>query len=87
MAVASLVLGILSVIVCCFTFLCIPLSVVGLVLGIVAKKRGSSGMATAGIVLNAVGLALSVILIILYIVDISWSYQLEDPYVMSHLLF
>lgn len=60
LAVASLVLGIIGLL------CCTPCSLVGLILAIVAKSKGSkSGMATAGIVLGAIGIAFSVILLIL----------------------
>ena len=59
-AVASLVLGIVSV-VCIFfgygALLGIALGIVGLILGINAKKEAPSGMATAGIVLSIVAIA------------------------------
>ena len=54
MAVASLVLGIVSA-VCIFfgyfAFIGIITGIVGLVLGVMAKKKQPCGMATAGIVL------------------------------------
>lgn len=59
LAIASLVLGILGLV---FFFIQslvgIILAIIGLVLGIVAKKRQPSGMATAGIVLSIIALAL-----------------------------
>lgn len=59
-AIASLVLGILSC-VCVFfgygALLGIVLGIVGLVLGINAKKETASGMATAGIVLCIIAVA------------------------------
>ena len=59
MAVASLVLGIVSA-VCIFfgyfAFIGIITGIVGLVLGVMAKKKQPCGMATAGIVLSAVAL-------------------------------
>lgn len=64
MAVASLVLGIVSA-VCIFfgylAFIGIITGIVGLVLGVLAKKKQPCGMATAGIVLSAVALGLCVI--------------------------
>lgn len=60
-AIASLVLGIISC-VCVFfgqgALLGIVLGIVGLVLGISARKESPSGMATAGIVLSAVAIAI-----------------------------
>lgn len=63
-AIASLVLGIVSC-VCVFfgygALLGIVLGVVGLVLGINAKKENPCGMATAGIVLSVIAVALCAI--------------------------
>ena len=65
-AIASLVLGIVSIV---FTF--IGLSWLGLILGIVgiilavnAKKKNPSGMATAGLVLSIIGTVLCALMFI-----------------------
>ena len=64
-AIASLVLGILAL-VCIFfgygALLGIVLGIIGLVLGISAKKEGPSGMATAGIVLSIISIAVCAII-------------------------
>jgi len=63
-AVASMVLGIISVIFIftgSFSLIGIVLAIIGLILGISAKKESPSGMATAGIVLSIIGLALCAI--------------------------
>ena len=59
-ATASLVLGICGLIIWCLT---LPLTIVGLILGIASKER--SGKRTAGIVINSIGLALSIIALII----------------------
>ena len=61
MAIASLVLGIVSFF-CCG----LPCSVVGLILGIISKKRKpeNNGKATAGIVLSIIALVLWAIVVI-----------------------
>lgn len=63
-AIASLVLGILAA-VCVFfgygALLGIVLGIIGLVLGISAKKEAPSGMATAGIVLSIISIAICAI--------------------------
>ena len=57
-AVASLVLGICSFVIFCLMW---PLSLIGLILGIASKK---SGMKVAGIIINALALALSTLVLI-----------------------
>lgn len=59
-ATASLVLGICSFVVFCLMF---PLSIIGLILGLVSKEK--SGKRTAGIILNSIALGLSVVISIL----------------------
>lgn len=63
MAVASLVLGIVSLVFILLpigsALLAFPLSIVGLVLAVIARKKQPSGMATAGLVLNIIALVLS----------------------------
>ncbi|HBB27840.1 MAG TPA: hypothetical protein DC000_01065 [Clostridiales bacterium] len=60
-AIASLVLGIVSL-VCVFfgygAILGIILGIIGIVLGISSKKEQPSGMATAGLVLSIISVAL-----------------------------
>lgn len=60
-ATASLVLGICSIVVFCLSF---PLSLIGLILGLVSKER--SGKRTAGVVINAIVLGLTIIIAILF---------------------
>ena len=62
-ATASLVLGICSIVIGC---LALPLSIIGLILGIVSKEK--SGKRTAGIVINSIMLGLSVIATIIFII-------------------
>ncbi|EYT66710.1 MULTISPECIES: DUF4190 domain-containing protein [Curtobacterium] len=66
-AVGSLVLGIVGV-VFSFLFVWVGLiaSIIGLVLGFVARRRnaGTRGMVLAGIILSVIGLVLSIIFII-----------------------
>lgn len=66
LAIASMVLGIVSCVFCWVWYIVIPAGVVGLILGIVFKKKGGqSGMATAGVICSIVGLALVVLLYVL----------------------
>lgn len=67
LAIASMVLGILSIILCCIFggVLALP----GLILGIISlvSKRDGSGMAIAGIITSIFGLLLGVFMVIIFI--------------------
>lgn len=67
MAIASMVLGIVSIVMlCCSYWISVPCAVVGLILGIIHnKKNGKNGMAIAGIVCSIVSLVLLVLLLII----------------------
>ena len=68
MGVASLVLGIISVVMAVlfsgFGWLAAILGVIGIVLGSSARKKGEKGVATAGFVLSIIGLVLGLLMYI-----------------------
>jgi len=72
-AIASMVLGIVSLALFCFWYLAIPCAIVGLVLGVLSmkKKENGHGMAVAGVVMSIVAVAIAVILVILVAVGVS----------------
>lgn len=64
LAIASLVLGILSLLFIFFGYgalLGILFGIAGIITGIMSRKESSSGMATAGIVMSIIGLAFCVV--------------------------
>ena len=63
--VLSLVLGIASIVFCWTFILGVIPSVIGLVLGIISSHKKSSGMATGGIIVSAIGLFLFAVLVVL----------------------
>lgn len=66
MCVASMVLGILSIVFCVVPFLSVPFGIVGLILGVISRhKDNSSAIAIAGIVTSIVGVALCVVIFML----------------------
>ncbi len=66
MAIASLVLGVLSIILSvCLPFISIACSLIGLPLGILDGSK--SGVKVAGIITNIIGFLVALIVIILYI--------------------
>lgn len=58
LSIASMVLGIISVVLCCVWWISIPCSILAIIFGIVGKKRGGKGMAIAGLVLGIIAIAL-----------------------------
>ena len=69
LAITSMVLGIVGLVFCWVWWLGLPASIVGLILGIVALKKGQPrGMALAGIITAGVALALAVIVTIIILI-------------------
>lgn len=64
LAIASMVCGIISIVICCVWYLAAPLSIAAIVMGIInnVTKKGGTGMAIAGIVTGAIGLLLVIAL-------------------------
>ena len=81
MAIASMVLGIISIPAICFWIVGLPCAIVGLILGILYNKENEhSPMATAGIVCSIITIALLVLVLILCIVGAVSLSSLEYSY-------
>lgn len=67
LSIASMVLGIVSLVFFCFAYICIPCGIIAIILGGVAlaKKAAGKGMAITGLVCAVVGVAVYVILSII----------------------
>ncbi len=61
LAIASMVLGIVGFVAWCLPIVGFPVTIVGLILGIVAISRGTKGMAVAGVVMCAITLVFTLI--------------------------
>ncbi|RGE24281.1 DUF4190 domain-containing protein [Leucobacter sp. wl10] len=71
LAIAALVLGIVSLVFCWIPAIGIIAGVVGLILGIIAlRKRQSKGMSLTGIITGALGIVASIIILIVSIMII-----------------
>ena len=66
MAIASMVLGIVSVVLSCCYYLSIPCAVLAIIFGILVLRRGPEGkkMAVAGIICGAVTVVLVIVLFV-----------------------
>lgn len=74
LAVAGMILGILSVLLFCMWFLALPAGIVAVVLSVYGRKRSQQngeggGMATAGLVLGITGTLFSALMVVLFIVS------------------
>ncbi len=65
MSIAALVLGIVSVVLFCFSYVSIPCAILAIIFGILGKKKGGAGMAKAGLVLGIIALAIVILVWIL----------------------
>lgn len=71
LGIASLILGICSIaICCCYGVGAIP-AIIGLILGILQNKKNANGIATAGIVLGIIGILLNAVYLIYMVVFLS----------------
>ena len=71
LAIASMVCGILSIVLTCVPYVnyaSLILAIVGIIMAAVSKKQGKSGMATAGLVCSIVALAIWVLVIVLVVI-------------------
>lgn len=66
MAIASMVLGIVSIALCCIWYLSLICAIVSIVFGIMNnRKNGRNAMATAGIVCSIIGIVLTIAILVL----------------------
>ncbi len=69
--IASLILGICSIAICCCYGVGVVPAIIGLILGILQNKKNANGIATAGIVLGIIGILLNAVYLIYMVVFLS----------------
>lgn len=85
MAVAALVLGIIGIVFSWFPLLAVPLAIIGMILGIVARKNAvntaqPTNMATAGLVVSVIGIAISILITVACISCVKqMDKRMQDP--------
>ena len=72
LSIASMILGILSIVCCSFWYISGLFALVGLVLGVISmvKKCSGKGMAIAGIICSVLGMLISIVMIIIVIAGV-----------------
>lgn len=86
MAITSMVLGIISLVVCICFVLSIPLGIVSIILAIIVlvKKRNGKSFAIAGIVTSAISIVTSIVTIVLMMPYIQFGMEIsKDPNALS----
>lgn len=72
LAIAALVLGIISILLCWFAPIAMPASIVGIILAVIAlSKKQSRGMSIAGMITSIVGGILAILLVALVLMMFS----------------
>lgn len=69
--IASLILGICSIAICCCYGVGVVPAIIGLILGILQNKKNANGIATAGIILGIIGILLNAVYLIYMVVFLS----------------
>ncbi|MCR5797655.1 MAG: DUF4190 domain-containing protein, partial [Eubacterium sp.] len=76
MAIASIVLGVVSILCCCCYGLNLILAIIGLILGIIATIKGTGkgrSLGIVGLVISGISFAIGLVLICLFASTIDWS--------------
>lgn len=64
LSIASMVLGIVSVVTLCASYVSIVCAVLAIILGIIGRKKGGKGMAMAGLVLGIITLSIDILIVV-----------------------
>ena len=71
LSIASMVLGIVSIITYCIFFVSIPCSILAIIFAIIGKNKGGKGMAIAGLVCGIIGLAVQIYVFVVQYIEIN----------------
>lgn len=79
-SIASMVLGIISLVLLCIWYISLPCSILAIIFSIVGMKKGGKGMAIAGLVTGIVAICLYVLIFVLAVIGISTLNDLSTMY-------
>lgn len=87
LSVASLVLGIISLVtMCLIPYVSIFCAIAAIILGAMGRKKGGKGMGTAGLVIGIIALVVVVIILILAAIGIGFL-AATDPNTLNNLIY
>jgi len=75
--IASLVLGIVAIVFFCIWYLSIPCGILAIIFGILGIKSTNKGMAIAGLITGAIGLVVSIMIVIIVFL-VAFTYGLTN---------
>ena len=67
LSIASMVLGIVSLVMLCIYYVSIPCAILAIIFAIIGRKKGGKGMATTGLVLGIIALAIDIVIVVGFI--------------------
>lgn len=74
--IAGLILGIVTIVLCCIPFVSVITGIIGLILAIVClSKKEAKGLGIAGVITSAIGLVLSVIMIFVWVFGFAQGFE------------
>lgn len=65
LSIASMVLGIVSLVFVCVWYITIPCAILAIIFAIIGRKKGGKGMATAGLVTGIIAICLYALIFLL----------------------
>lgn len=71
MGILAMIVGILSILICCVWYLSLILGGAGLIFGILGRKSQKKGMATAGMITGIIGLSIALIVVIFVVAAVA----------------
>jgi thiol:disulfide interchange protein len=72
LAIVGLVMGIISIVLSCCYGSGVVFGIVGLICSIMANKKNKTGIGTAGLITSIIGIVISVLMLIVYIIVIAY---------------
>ena len=68
LAIASLVLGIVAIVLCCVWYISIPCGILAIVFGTIGLRSSKRGMSISGIVTGIIGMIISIFIILMLVI-------------------
>ena len=78
LSIASMVLGIVSLVMLCIYYVSIPCAILAIIFAMVGRKKGGKGMATAGLVIGIIDVAFALLWTVIRVSSLSSIYKVKS---------